>query len=177
MNPLFHLCTIDDLATLQTIASQTFRETFAAHNTQSDMQAYIKKAFDEKKLRMELLNTHSRFYLVYLQGQLVGYLKLNEGPAQTEAQGDEALEIERIYIIQALQDHGLGKQLMDKAIQEARAQHKRYIWLGVWEKNKKAIAFYSGRGFQQVGTHSFLLGSDMQTDFIMRKDLKSMAEI
>jgi len=85
--------------------------------------------------------------------------------------GDESLEIERIYIKKEFQKHGLGKYLLNKAIELAMECNKRKIWLGVWENNENAIGFYKKMGFVQTGTHSFYMGDDEQTDFIMTKTL------
>ena len=71
------------------------------------------------------------------------------------------------------QGHGLGRFLMDQAIGIALQRKKKYVWLGVWEKNTKALAFYKKSGFYPVGTHTFVMGDDVQTDYIMRRDLAS----
>jgi diamine N-acetyltransferase len=85
--------------------------------------------------------------------------------------GDEALEIERIYIKKQFQKHGLGTSLYNKALEMAAALDKKKVWLGVWEKNDNAIAFYKKMGFVQVGSHSFYMGDEEQTDLIMIKSL------
>ena len=81
------------------------------------------------------------------------------------------MEIQRIYVAKKLQGEGLGAHLMGVALDLARARGKSYVWLGVWEKNTSAIGFYENAGFRKAGTHSFTIGNDVQTDFIMRKDL------
>ncbi|WP_317907031.1 GNAT family N-acetyltransferase, partial [Bacillus subtilis] len=91
--------------------------------------------------------------------------------AQTEKMGDESLEIERIYIKNEFQKHGLGKYLFNKAMEIAKELNKKKIWLGVWEKNENAIVFYKKMGFVQTGAHSFYMGYEEQTDLIMTKTL------
>ncbi len=86
--------------------------------------------------------------------------------------GDKALEIERIYIRSGYQRKGLGKHLFDKALKIAIGHDKKKIWLGVWEKNENAIAFYEKAGFVRTGVHSFYMGDEEQIDFIMSKTLK-----
>lgn len=81
------------------------------------------------------------------------------------------MEIERIYVVNDFQGKGFGNYLMDKAVSIAVERKKQYVWLGVWEKNEKAICFYKKNGFFEIGTHSFFMGDDEQTDYIMRKDL------
>ncbi|MGL6200855.1 MAG: GNAT family N-acetyltransferase [Lachnospiraceae bacterium] len=140
-------------------------------NTPSNMKAYLDISFYLEKLSAELLNTSSLFYFLYSDEELSGYLKLNEAPAQTDIYDGQSLEIERIYIAKEFQGKGLGVDLMDRAINLAKLRKKQYVWLGVWEKNEKAIPFYKKNGFYEVGTHSFFMGDDEQTDYIMRKDL------
>lgn len=132
----------------------------------------MEKAFNRKQLETELSQRSSQFYFVEIDGETAGYLKVNTDEAQTEEMGDEALEIERIYIRSPFQKQGLGKYLFNKALEVAMKQNKKKIWLGVWEKNEKAIAFYKKMGFVQTGAHSFYMGDEEQTDFIMAKILK-----
>ena len=169
---LFRQCTMKDLSVLQSFSRKTFFETFADVNTTENMTAYLDKAFAPEKLRMELSDTAAAFYFLYWNGSLAGYLKLNEAAAQTDIHDEQSLEIERIYVCKDFQGAGAGRYLMDKAVGIAVQRKKKYIWLGVWEKNEKALHFYRRCGFYQTGTHTFVLGDDMQTDYIMRKDLE-----
>lgn len=100
---------------------------------------------------------------------MAGYLKVNIDGAQTEKMGNESLEIERIYIRSKFQKHGLGKYLLNTAMEIAIERNKKKIWLGVWEKNENALAFYKKMGFVQAGAHSFYMGDEEQIDFIMTK--------
>lgn len=170
-------CTINDLPLLRNISYQTYDDTFRDMNTVSSMIAYLEQAFDIHKLRGELSNSNSVFYFLYSGEELAGYLKLNEYQVQTDINDPGSLEVERIYIIKKFQGQGLGSVLMNKAIETAILRDKHYIWLGVWEKNQKALSFYTGKGFYKMGTHSFFMGEEEQTDYIMRKDLKKQAEI
>lgn len=164
-------CTLEDLSRLQEISYETFNETFKEQNSPENMEAYLEKAFNRKQLETELSQRSSQFYFVEIDGETAGYLKVNTDEAQTEEMGDEALEIERIYIRSPFQKQGLGKYLFNKALEVAMKQNKKKIWLGVWEKNEKAIAFYKKMGFVQTGAHSFYMGDEEQTDFIMAKIL------
>ena len=171
MGLLFRQCIHSDIYVLRDFSYRTFSETFAHINTQDDMKAYLNKAFDIEKLSAELLNKNSSFYFLYSDNELAGYLKLNEAPSQTDIQDELSLEIERIYVAKEFQGKGLGGCLMDKAISTAVTRNKKYVWLGVWEKNEKAICFYKKNGFYKIGSHSFFIGDDEQTDYIMRRDL------
>ncbi|MCX7773774.1 MAG: GNAT family N-acetyltransferase [Clostridia bacterium] len=165
-------CTLEDLETLQDLSWRTFYDTFRPMNTEEDMKAYLENALGRDALHKELQNPSSAFFFLYADDELAGYIKLNEHPAQTDLHDPNALEIERIYVDKAFQGKGLGRNLINKAIEIANQKGLHYLWLGVWEKNEKAIAFYKSRGFYKIGQHDFLLGSDLQTDHIMRKDLE-----
>lgn len=163
---------LSDLVTLQVLSLQTFNDTFSAQNTPENMEAYISKAFQLKKLEVELQHPDSSFFFIYTDDKLAGYLKVNVNQAQTEAITENALEIERIYVDKAFKGQGLGKALIEKAVAVATEKRKSAVWLGVWEKNQPAIGFYQKQGFQQVTTHSFWMGDDEQTDLIMVKKLE-----
>lgn len=162
-------CTKEELPTLQKISIETFRETFESQNSSENLDAYLKRAFHSKQLEKELSNEFSEFFFVYLNSEMVGYLKINIGNAQSEKMGDESLEIERIYVKNKYQKHGIGKILLNTAIEFALERDKKEIWLGVWEKNENAIAFYKKMDFVQTGVHSFYMGEEEQTDLIMTK--------
>lgn len=162
-----------DIETLQELSRQTFSETFAPDNTPENMSYFLKKHFDTEKLTAEINNPHSSFYFVKLDGKAIAYLKINVGPAQTELQEDKGIEIERIYVLKDFQGMKVGKLLFEKALEIARERHAEYIWLGVWEKNLKAIAFYEKQGFVKFDKHSFQFGTEEQTDLMMKITVSS----
>lgn len=164
-------CTMDDLIILREISYKTYNDTFKDANTPSDMEDYLEKAFNVSKIRDELLNTSSQLYLLYADEELAGYLKLNESTSQTDICDQQSIEVERIYVSKEFHGKALGSSLLNKAIEVAMERKKMYIWLGVWEKNDKALQFYKRNGFYLIGQHSFFMGKDEQTDFIMRKNL------
>ena len=156
-----------DLKELIRIGRQTFVEAFGEANTSEDMDRYLKERFSADQLLHELNHPESLFYFASIDQEIVGYLKVNTGEAQTEPLWQEALEIERIYVIQEYLGKGVGKVLFDKAIQIAKNKKIDQVWLGVWDQNPRAIRFYEKNGFKVVDKHSFKLGSDVQTDIIM----------
>jgi ribosomal protein S18 acetylase RimI-like enzyme len=163
--------TEEDLAKLQQISVQTFHESFSALNSEEDMNDYLTTSFSSEKLSAELGNQSSQFYFAIVEGEVIGYLKLNLGQAQTEIKDDQALEIERIYVLQAFHGKRVGQLLYDKAIQIAEQINASYVWLGVWENNHRALSFYKKNGFVEFDKHIFRLGTDEQTDLMMKKDL------
>lgn len=171
MNATIEKCDIKDLAALQDISIETFNDTFLEQNSPELVKDYLDKAFHTKQLEKELAAPFSQFFFVYHENEAAGYLKINTEEGQTENAGKDALEIERIYIRKKFLKHGLGRFLLHHAIEIAKDLHKKKIWLGVWERNKNAIAFYEKMGFAQTGAHSFYLGEEEQTDLIMTKTL------
>ncbi|GIN56679.1 spermidine/spermine N(1)-acetyltransferase [Lederbergia ruris] len=164
-------CRLKDLRKLQEISYETFNETFKHQNSPENMEAYLEKAFNLQQVEKELSNPSSHFFFIYVDNEIAGYLKVNTDDAQTEEMGDESLEIERIYVKNNFQKHGLGKYLFNKAMDMAMEHNKKKIWLGVWEKNENVLAFYKKMGFVQLGAHSFYMGDEEQVDFIMVKTL------
>lgn len=173
MNLKIKKCEEDNLDVLIEISKETFISTFKDSNSEKNLKEYIEKAFNTNKMYEELLNENSVFYILYDDKIPVGYLKLNEGEGQSDIKDSSSLEIERIYVLKEFQGMGIGKILLDKAIDFAIDKKKDYIWLGVWEKNEKALAFYKKNNFIIISQHSFFMGDDEQIDYIMKKDLKS----
>ena len=161
----------EDIKKLQTIAKQTFTETFGSQNTAEDLAKFLNEEYDFNKLKSEVADPESFYYFCYFNDELAGYLKLNISSAQTESDYPEALEIQRIYVLQKYQGQKIGLSMMQHAIAVAKKIKKSQVWLGVWEKNLKAQAFYRKSGFEKVGSHDFILGDDIQTDYILVKEL------
>ncbi|TKC08886.1 GNAT family N-acetyltransferase [Pedobacter frigoris] len=157
-----------DLKTLQEISKRTFYETFADSNTEKDMQQYLSVNFSLDKLSSELSETDSRFYIAWDGQTAVGYLKVNTAQAQSDLKEAHSLEIERIYVLKAYHGKKVGQLLYAHAFKVAGELGKSSIWLGVWEKNPRAIRFYEKNGFVTFGTHVFKMGEDEQTDLLMR---------
>jgi ribosomal protein S18 acetylase RimI-like enzyme len=109
-----------------------------------------------------------------LDEKVIGYLKLNMGISQTELKDNDALEIERIYVLKAFQGKKVGQLLFDKAITIAKELQVAYVWLGVWEENKRAIQFYTKNGFVEFDQHVFVLGDEPQTDIMMKLQLNKI---
>ncbi|MEY3240781.1 MAG: hypothetical protein RIR11_2219 [Bacteroidota bacterium] len=160
-----------DVLDLQQIGKTTFTETFAWCNTSVNMLFYLESGFNTEKLLSQINHPDSEFYFAISDTDIVGYLKVNLAGAQTELQDAMSLEIERIYVLKAFQGKKVGQMLFDKALQIAQSYSKTYLWLGVWEENTKAIAFYKKNGFVVFDTHIFRLGEEVQTDYLMKKQI------
>lgn len=163
--------TITDLDQLQKIARMTFSESFASYNTEDNMRKYLDEEFSTAKLKTELNDRNVEYYFATEDNNVIGYLKINLGEAQTELQEDNAVEIERIYVLREFFGKKVGQILYDKAVEIARQKKADYIWLGVWEKNARAINFYKKNGLVEFDKHIFKLGEDLQTDIMMKWEL------
>lgn len=158
-----------ELQTLCDVGAETFSETFTDQNDPVHFKAYISKTFTLDRVTKEFQTPGSHFFFAKLDSEVAGYLKLNVGKAQTEQELPNALEIERIYAKQSYHGKGIGKALMEQALQSARDFDVDWVWLGVWEKNLHAIEFYKRQGFIEFGEHNFLIGGDLQRDLMLKK--------
>lgn len=159
---------VNDVDKLQAISRATFSQTFAEHNSPEDLATYLDTSFAIEKLTEEINNPNSEFYFAKDGETVVGYLKVNTGDAQAEKKDLSAFEIERIYVDQKYLGKKIGQLLFNKAIDLAKAKNVTYVWLGVWEENHRALAFYNKNGFVPFDKHIFKLGNDEQTDIMMK---------
>lgn len=160
-----------DTDELLALSRKTFYDAFQHRNNPDDFEAYTAVAFTHAKLLSEIENPHSEFYFALIDNEKVGYIKLNHSSAQAEFQDENGMEISRIYVSASHQGKKIGNQLLDFAIHKAKTEKRSYIWLGAWEHNTDAQRFYERAGFKTFGTHSFWVGSDEQTDFLMKREL------
>lgn len=165
--PMIEMAQSTDVNTIRGLSIATFAETFASLNTEEDMEQYNERHFSTDELQREIDNPDSTFMVAKVDGVPAGYMKVNVGDAQTEEMLGNRMEVQRLYILRQYKRNGLGARFMHTAFDMARAQGKSVIWLGVWEHNDAAIAFYKRMGFVQFGSHDFVLGEDRQTDLLM----------
>lgn len=159
---------LNEIEQLQIIGKQTFFETFAEGNSEENMKKYLEESFTNELLKTELTNPNSEFYFARMDNNVIGYLKINFGNAQTELKNNKAIEIERIYVLKEFHGKNAGQVLFEKAFEIAKQLNADYLWLGVWEENPRAINFYKKNGFVEFDKHVFKLGDDEQTDIMMK---------
>ena len=161
----------NELEKLRYLSIKTFQETFSDQNTDDNINEYLRLKMNSCKLLNELKNPNTEFYFVYNKSSLLGYLKLNYKDAQTEnVLENKAFEIERIYLLKTFKNMGYGKQLFKKIVSIGKLKGYRRLWLGVWENNLPAIRFYNKLKLKTFDKHNFILGNDIQTDFLMKFD-------
>lgn len=160
-----------DAAALAELAARTFSETFAADNRPEDMALHSAHAYGTSQQQTELVDPHIATLLVEVDDQLAGYAQLRSGVTPACVTGEKPIELWRFYIAGPWQGRGLAQALMRKVESEAYRRGGRTLWLGVWERNERAKAFYYKNGFLDVGSHVFMVGTDAQTDCILIRQL------
>lgn len=163
--------TTADARMLSELGAKTFYDTFAKDNTPENINAYLRESFSPDIQFHELSQPEVVFLIAESGGIPTGYAHLILDSRDETIQGSRPLEIRRIYASQEYLGKGVGKELMLATIHEARRRGCDCIWLGVWEKNQRAIDFYKKWGFREVGTHLFSVGDDPQNDFVMELHL------
>jgi GNAT superfamily N-acetyltransferase len=154
---------------LAELGARTFSETFAADNTPEDMAAYLAASFNPAQQTAELTDPASTFLIAEVGGLAAGYARLQAGGPAEGIEGAKPVELVRLYVLREWLGRGVGGALMDACVAEARRAGHGTIWLGVWERNGRAQAFYRKWNFRAVGEHVFQLGSDPQTDILMER--------
>lgn len=162
---------ISDAAFIADMSRQTFYETFIDSNKKEDMDKFMSEQFTREELIREVGAKGNTFLLAYIDDKPVGYVRMREGKVRSEFEGKSSIEVARIYALKTAIGTGVGKALMQKCIEIAYEYNKQIIWLGVWEKNERAISFYKKFGFEKFATHKFVLGNDIQTDWLMKKEI------
>lgn len=164
---------LEDTEMLADLSYKTFRDAFHEHpeNAPEDMAAYMEKAFSNETIRDELNDENVIFIIAEFEDEAAGYAKITLGAIEDGITAEKPIELNRLYSHQKFLGKGIGQKLMDECFRIAKENHCDAMWLGVWEFNPRAQAFYKKYGFREVGTHIFQLGSDPQTDLLMQKDL------
>ncbi|MDB4891495.1 MAG: GCN5-related N-acetyltransferase [Gemmatimonadetes bacterium] len=161
--------TTADAALLAELAATAFSDSFAADNSAENMALYMDSAFGEATQRDELSDPTRTVFFAEQDGVAVGYTMLHDAPVPPSVGDDTALEIARLYSAKRMIGTGVGATLMQRCIDEATARGRQTLWLGVWESNARAIAFYQRWGFVPVGSQTFTLGHDVQSDLVMAR--------
>jgi diamine N-acetyltransferase len=165
----------DDALALAEFGARAFRDTFAAHNRPEDMDAYVSLAYGVRQQSDELADPRVSVIVAdSAEGAMIGYAIVRQAPDETPpcVTGERPVELTRIYVDQGWHGRGVGEALMRSVIERARERGAETLWLGVWEHNPRARAFYARWGFREVGEHSFPLGADIQRDLLLARPLR-----
>ena len=170
-HPTIRRGTLQDTELLAELGARTFAETFAVDNTPENMAAYLAAAFAPRQLAADLVDPRCVFLIAEINGTAVGYAMLRKGPVPEQVTGERPIELVRLYVSHESLGSGVGAALMQACIDEAKRGGQQTLWLGVWERNIRAQAFYRKWSFREVGTHPFQLGDDPQTDILMQRSI------
>lgn len=164
-----------DAEMLRDLSYKTFWDAFHEHpeNAPEDMADYMEKAFNLETIRSELTEKNSIFLVAEIENEPAGYAKVMIGNVEDGITAEKPIELNRLYSHQKFLGKGVGARLMDECFRIAEENDCDVMWLGVWEFNPRAQAFYKKYGFYEVGKHIFQLGTDAQTDLLMQVKLKS----
>jgi ribosomal protein S18 acetylase RimI-like enzyme len=161
----------EDAELLAELGARTFSETFAPDNTPEDIAAYLASAFNPAQQAAELADPDCLFQIAETNGVPVGYALVRSGNVPPDVTGNKPIELVRLYVSRESLGSGVGAALMQACIGEAKQRDYETLWLGVWEHNQRAQAFYRKWNFNEVGTHVFQLGDDPQTDILMQRSI------
>ena len=159
--------TVADAAVLAELARQTFYDTFASTNDPDDMALFLAESYGVDQQTRELNNRDITTLLVEEGGEAIAFAQIRGGHVPECVSGAEPVELWRFYLSKHWHGRGIAQLLMERVKTEARARGAKTLWLGVWERNDRARAFYAKCGFTVAGDHIFLFGTDPQTDLVM----------
>ena len=158
-----------EIPLLRDISIKTFVDAFGKQNTVSDMELYLAESRNFDQVEKEFHDPNTTLLFTESEEKITGFMKINNGGAQSEKFDSLSLELERIYLLEEHQGKGYGKEMVDYFEQMGRGLAVDMIWLGVWKKNPRAVSFYQRLGFEIFDEHDYLLGTDLQRDYLMRK--------
>ncbi len=165
------LATIVDSALIANMSRQSFLATFGPENTPEDIGKFMNEQFTTEALIAEVGTEDNIFLLATINQQPAGYVRMKENSFKEGLAAESPMEIARFYAMPTMIGKGIGKAMMQHCNALAKQMGKDVIWLGVWEKNQRAIDFYTSFGFEKFGDHGFLLGNDLQNDWLMKKGI------
>lgn len=169
-------CNAKDIDTLVSLGIKTFRDTFDEFNTPENMILYINNTFTRKIVEQEMKQPGTVFFLAFDGRKAAGYAKMKASPNPDGLPDSNVLELERLYAHQSYLGKRVGYMLMQTCLSYAKKKGYSAVWLGVWENNARAISFYERNGFVRFGQHTFMLGNDAQTDWLMKKEFMVAAD-
>jgi ribosomal protein S18 acetylase RimI-like enzyme len=163
--------TVADAKLLSELALKIFLDTFAAQNGPDDIALHARRSYSVEIQRSELEDSKLTYLIAEMDGKPAGFAMIGE-PRSESCEGlDTPVELFRFYVDKDWHGKGVAAPMMDACYEEARARGGRTICLSVWEHNPRAIRFYEKIGYRKAGTQPYLLGTDMQTDWLMMKEV------
>lgn len=162
------LATADDANVIAALAATTAYETYFETDDPEDLAKYIADFFNPQATKAELEDANATFFLVEVNGKAVGYAKLREGQPDDCVRDENIVELHRLYILEKMIRHGIGRLLMRKCLDEAKSRGFDALWLSVYNLNTRAIGFYERLGFKNIGETGFYYGEKRLSCFVMK---------
>jgi diamine N-acetyltransferase len=172
MNFIYRTPSLNDTDAICILSEKTFRDTYSEFNTPENMEEHVARNFSRHQIEKELQDAGCQYFIIESDAEIVAFAKLQKDHPTEGLEEKKVVEIERFYVDKSLQGQQLGRKLMQYCIDWAIENNFETIWLGVWENNPNAIKFYQKMGFEFLGKHTFVLGTEVQTDFTMKKELR-----
>lgn len=172
MNLNIRKAEISDANLLSVIASVTFYEAYFDTDEPDSIARYIVETYNSDQIKSELEDNNSTFFIPELESKAVGFAKLRENSIPECLQGENTIELQRIYLVERVWRKGFGRILMEKCLETAKQKGFESLWLGTWEENVKARKFYEKLGFAKVGEYQYFYGDYLATNFVLKKDLQ-----
>lgn len=162
---------LEDIPEVRQVAISSYHDAFAHHNTPENMAAYIQESYNLPRLIAELLEPNSKLFIAWQDTRIIGFSRMRESDEVSDILGNNTIELQRLYVLTETQGKSVGKLLMDYSLKYATGKAYDWIWLGVWERNFQAQAFYGKWGFEKFSEHVFQIGDDPQTDWLLKRKL------
>lgn len=169
---LIRFAALADAPRLRELSETTFRDTYTAYNTPENMEKHMAKNFSLHQIETELQDTTNQYIVCENGDELIAFVKLVRNHSTKGLNEERVIELERIYVLKTFHGQQLGRKLIDFCTAWAKEQGFNVIWLGVWEHNQNALKFYEKMGYTRFGEHTFTLGDEVQTDYVMRKNIQ-----
>ncbi len=164
---LIRRATILDASLLADVGAVCFRDAFGADNDPEDLKLHLETTYNVETIRQALDDPTITYLIAEISGTAFGFARLSVAETPVKITLNDAIELQQIYVLKRGWGKGFGPTLMEKSVEFARDHQKTGLWLGVWKKNNRAIAFYKKWGFEITGEHTFMVGNDSQQDFLM----------
>ena len=163
--------TPEDVPLLSVLATVSFYEAYFEQDDPHDLASYLLDSFSVEVITDEFRSATFTNFIAFRNGQAVGYAKLRDGDVHGSVMNKNAIELQRLYLVERVWGTGVGHSLLERCIEEALERGKEVLWLGVWEENRRGLSFYRKHGFERVGTLEFPYRDSVGINAVMQLEL------
>ncbi len=169
MNLAIRKANLDDVNLISVLAGVTFYEAYFETDEQKDIADYIVENYSVEQIKSELIDENSIFFIAELDGKAIGFAKLRENSIPECLEGENTIELHRIYLVERVWRNGIGRTLVEKCLYESKKKGFDSMWLGTWNVNVKAQNFYKGLGFSHAGEYQYYYADKLTTNLVFKK--------